>query len=45
MCTTSTAMAVKLKKVASKLPAKEAKEVGRWSPGQARRVRQGTQGM
>ena len=38
-------MSVKMRKVASKLLTEEAKHVGRWSRGQTRRLRQGTQGM
>ena len=38
-------MAVNVKKVASKLLTEEAKQVGRWSCGDASRVRQGTHGM
>ena len=45
MQTTSTTIAVKLKKVASKLLTEDEKHVGRWSRGHASLVRQGTQGM
>ena len=45
MCTTSTIMAVKMKKLASKVITEEAKHVGRISSGHARRLRQGTQGI
>ena len=38
-------MAVKLKKVASKLLTEEVKDVGRWSRGHASRVKQDTQRM
>ena len=40
MCTTSTAMAVKLKKVASEQLTEEIYHVGRWSRGHTSRVRQ-----
>ena len=38
-------MSVKLKKVASKLPTEQAKQLGRLSRGHASRVRQRTQAM
>ena len=45
MCTTSTTIALKLKKVVSKLLTKETKHVGRKSRGHANPSRKGTQGM
>ena len=45
VCTTSATMAVKLKKVASKLLTKQANYVGRWSRDHTSHVIQGTQGM
>ena len=45
MCTTLTTMAVKLKKMASKLLTEEVRYVGRCSRDHGSLVRQGTQGM
>ena len=45
MCTASIKMAVKLKKLVSKLLTEEARHVGWWSRNNARHVRQWTHGM